>query len=146
MSYDWLKALHVAAVLIWTGGMFLQSVVVALATRNGQGEGDDRALIAGVRSWDRRVTSPALLAVWVAGAALAMQGGWFAAGWLWVKLVAVVILSGLHGMQAGVLRRLTVPGTRRTLGVLGGMLGGWTPMASAVLVGLVAVLVVVKPL
>lgn len=140
MDYQWLKALHVAAVLVWTGGLLVQSLVVAAAT-SGKREGDDGlALIASVRSWDRRVTSPALILVWALGLALAVSGGWFGSGWLSAKLVLVVLLSGLHGVQAGALRRLASAsaGTRPHD-------FGWTPAASAVSILLIAVLVVIKP-
>ena len=47
-----------------------------------------------------------MLVVWVVGLTLAAKGGWFAAGWLHVKIALVVLLTGLHGMQSGRLRRL----------------------------------------
>ncbi len=40
MDHIWLKAPHVAAVLVWTGGLFAQSVAVAAAARRaGHGGG-----------------------------------------------------------------------------------------------------------
>ena len=67
------------------------------------------ALIESVRRWDQRVTSPALLIVWGAGLTLAMQGAWFPAPWLIIKLAIVVLLSALHGILSGSLRRLAHP-------------------------------------
>ena len=64
------------------------------------------ARIATVRRWDRFVTGPAIGGAWLLGIALAFEGGWFHSGWLPVKLVFVLILSGLHGMLAGSLKRL----------------------------------------
>ncbi len=55
---------------------------------------------------DRRVTSPALLMTWALGLSLAVWAGWFPSTWLIVKLIFVVALSALHGMQSGRLRRL----------------------------------------
>ncbi|WP_454254040.1 CopD family protein, partial [Pseudomonas sp. Marseille-Q7302] len=61
--------------------------------------------IARVRRWDRAVTTPAMLLVWVLGFMLAMTAHWLADHWLQAKLVLIVILSSLHGVQSGRLRR-----------------------------------------
>lgn len=137
MDYVWLKALHVAAVLVWTGGLLAQSLTVAGAAGAAELGPGARVLIARIRAWDRRVTSPALLIVWGLGLALAASGGWFVAGWLWVKLALVLFLSGLHGVQAGMLRRLA-SGAEVPTGMR------WTPTASAASLAAIALLVVSK--
>lgn len=99
--YPWMKALHVAAALTFVGGVMAVSVFLRAAPKDGP-------LVApiarGVRRWDQMVTTPAMLVVWGLGLTLAMTGHWFTAGWLQAKLVLVVILSGLHGVQSGRLR------------------------------------------
>jgi len=100
MDYLWLKALHVTAVLMFIGGLFVQAIGVAAGAR-GAAEA-----VSLVSRWDQRVTLPALLGVWLTGALVAASGGWFSNHWLWAKLVFVVALSGLHGVQSGRLRRL----------------------------------------
>jgi protoporphyrinogen IX oxidase len=101
--YPWLKALHVAAALTFVGGVLSVSVLLAAA-------GADAATVApiarGIRHWDQAVTLPAMLLVWALGLALATAGHWFGDGWLQVKFGFVLILSGLHGVQSGRLRRL----------------------------------------
>jgi putative membrane protein len=49
--------------------------------------------------------TPAMIATWVFGIWLAVQGGWFKAGWLHAKLALVILLSGLHGYMAATVRR-----------------------------------------
>jgi protoporphyrinogen IX oxidase len=105
MIYLWLKALHIAAVLVWTGGLFAAAFVVAIGSKGTPGEPGLTALIAAVRRWDRRVTAPAMLVVWGAGLTLAMLGAWFPAPWLIIKLGVVGLLSALHGILSGLLRR-----------------------------------------
>jgi uncharacterized membrane protein len=105
MDYLWLKALHVAAVLVWIGGLFAAAFIVTTASKESPGEPGRTALIEAIRRWDQRVTSPALLVVWGAGLTLVMQGAWFPAPWLIVKLGIVVLLSALHGVLSGTLRR-----------------------------------------
>ena len=99
MAYLWLKAAHVASVLIFIGGLFAQ----CLATSNlWDGTGPLHSLI---ERWDRRVTTPAMFATWMFGVLLAVEGAFVTSGWLLAKLAFVVLLSGLHGVQAGRLRR-----------------------------------------
>jgi uncharacterized membrane protein len=100
VDYLWLKAAHVVAVLIFTGGLFTQAIGVAAGARGGTETVDL------VSRWDQRVTLPAMLAVWLTGATVASVGGLFSNHWLWMKLVFVFGLSGLHGVQSGRLRRL----------------------------------------
>lgn len=138
MDYLWLKAFHVAAVLVFIGGLFVQSVAVMAIVRVGSDEAmRDTVLL--VRAWDRRITAPALLLLWGLGIAAAVEGGWFGAGWLWAKLVLVVLLSGLHGVQAGTLRRFG-SGRGRPASAVGRRLPLLTIAAGAI-----ALLAVTKP-
>ncbi|CCE08821.1 conserved membrane hypothetical protein [Bradyrhizobium sp. STM 3843] len=141
MIYLWLKALHVAAVLCWTGGLL--AAAVAIAARRALPEAvapSHRAALAVISRWDRRVTSPAMLVVWGAGLALAMQGQWFGSLWLTLKLGIVLALSALHGVLSGTLRRLAWSEAP--------MVPSWLKHVPLLVVGSVtaiAVLVVVKP-
>lgn len=136
MIYEWLKALHVAAVLCWSGGLLVAAVTIGA---HAKAEAAGAAIIEIVSRWDRRVTTPAMLVVWGAGLALAMQGQWFGSLWLTIKLGIVVALSALHGVLAGLLRRLArseTPAPR------------WSSHVPPLIVGsltAIAVLVVVKP-
>ncbi|ACS38224.1 CopD family protein [Methylorubrum extorquens] len=100
-AYTWLKALHVACALLFVGGVVASSLVLAAGR-------EARARVAPVqRRWDRLITVPAMLGVWAFGISLATSGGWFTYGWLQAKLVLVVLLSAVHGLQSGQIRRLT---------------------------------------
>ena len=98
MDYIWLKALHVASVLIFVSGLAIQTVAVA-GLRDVTGP-----TLLTIERWDRQVTTPAMLSTWLFGALIAVKGEFFTSGWLIAKLGIVVALSGLHGMQAGRLR------------------------------------------
>ena len=105
MIYLTVKVLHIAAVMTWIAGM----IALALATTTaatGRLEAQDRRLIAAIRQWDRRVTSPAMGAAWILGLTMAVTAEWFPDAWLLAKLALAGGLSALHGMQAGTLRRL----------------------------------------
>jgi uncharacterized membrane protein len=129
----------VAAVLVWVGGLLVQSITVAAARGGGNAAGDLH-LIAAVRFWDRRITLPALILVWVLGITMATQGGWFRSGWLQAKLVLVILLSGVHGVQAGMLRRQAASGVSA-----GNLTLGWMPVVAALAVSAIALLAVAKP-
>jgi uncharacterized membrane protein len=134
MDYLWLEALHVTAVLIFISGLFVQTIGVSAGAR---GQVDTVNLVS---RWDQRVTMPAMLAVWLTGGLVAASGLWFSNHWLWAKLVFVIALSGLHGVQSGRLRRLNrgnhlEPGAR-PFGI---------PAIVACAVAIIAFLAVVKP-
>ncbi len=98
--YAWLKAFHVAAAITFFAGV-LGAAVFLGAAQPGHAE-----TVRAIHRWDRTVTTPAMLLVWTLGLTLALVGGWFRDGWLFAKLVFVVALSGVHGMQSAKLRRL----------------------------------------
>uniref|UniRef100_UPI0039EF3056 CopD family protein n=1 Tax=Bordetella sputigena TaxID=1416810 RepID=UPI0039EF3056 len=92
---------------------------------------------AKARRWQRMITTPAMALTWALGIALAIQGHWLNDGWLHAKLALVLLLTAIHGIQAGTLRR-------RAAGKHAGM---WriTPLLVATAVIAILALVVVKP-
>jgi putative membrane protein len=142
VDYLWLKALHIIAVMIWIGGMLVAAVTgtAALSARRQQGVADRPAFLESVRRWDRRVTTPAMLLVWALGLSLALNGGWFPQRWLLIKLAFVLLLTALHGMLSGNLRRLSRQEDSGTMAAL-----RYAPGAIVVAVLVIVVLVVIKP-
>lgn len=139
--YLWLKALHIAAVAIWTGGVLLAAVTIVAARSTAADNGSGRSTILNaVRRWDRRVTSPAMLLTWAFGLTLALQGGWFPAPWLIVKLALVLLLSAVHGILSGTLRRLA-----RAEGSTPSLMLRHGPIVTVATVIAIVVLVVIKP-
>lgn len=140
MTYLWLKALHVAAVLAFVGGTLAEAVFLAALTPTGMHSTRPYTAVDVVRRWSRWVTTPAMLLAWTLGLTLALRGGWFLSTWLPIKLVFVVLLSGLHGLQSGMLRRMAHdPG--RTPSKAQRFNGPFIVAATAV----IAVLAVLKP-
>lgn len=97
MLYLFTKSLHILAVIIWMSGM----VALALGLLKPV-----KANLEVLSAWDKKVTTPAMALVWVLGLILIYWGGWFGAIWIWVKLAAVFVLSGMHGMLSGQARRM----------------------------------------
>src|SRR3546814_8710925 len=99
MLYLWLKALHLAAVVTWIGGMIMLGLVLGHAAVGRSPE--FQRLLAALHGWDRRVTGPAMGLAWILGTWMVVEAGWLGANWLWVKVVLVALLSALHGLLAG---------------------------------------------
>ncbi len=131
--YPWLKALHVAVALAFVGGVLSVSVFLAAVP---EGEPGAASMARSIRRWDQAVTTPSMLLVWALGLTLATTGHWFADGWLQAKLLFVLVLSGLHGVQSGRLRRLAGGTTIRPLRI--------APLAIGCAVA-IALLAVAKP-
>lgn len=142
MMYLLLKSLHVVAVLGFASGLLLQVHVLRLYRGLPLPQmPDERQLLLRVQYWDRLVTVPALTLTWIFGLAAALHAGWFASGWLKAKLVCVVLLSMLHGLQSGELRRLALAATAPGKATL----AGHALVPVYLLIGAVTGLAVFKP-
>ncbi|WP_029618343.1 CopD family protein [Pseudorhizobium marinum] len=101
MLYNVLKSLHIISDIVWVGGMLINAFVIAMVPptiRTG--------VITALRPYDRRVTTAGLAGAWIFGLILAFGYVGFSGGWLHLKLLIVVMLSALHGMQSAWLRRM----------------------------------------
>ena len=137
--YLWLKALHIIAVVTWIGGMLGAGLALGIFPASS-GATDRTAALDAVSRWDRRVTAPAMVLVWVLGLTLALRGGWFGAPWLTIKLVLVLALSALHGLLSGSLRRLTRADSQSSPARL-----RYVPALTLAAAAAIIILVVVKP-
>lgn len=101
MLYFVIKALHVLSDFLLIGGMLINAFVIGMvppAIRVG--------VIAALRKYDRTVTTAALAGAWIFGLWLIFGYVGFSDGWLHAKLLLVILLSALHGMQGGWMRRM----------------------------------------
>jgi uncharacterized membrane protein len=135
--YTWLKAAHVFAVFVFVGGMILNGFLL-LTLQPGSVE--TSRIAAAAKRWNGPVTGIALTFVWILGLTLAYLGSWFADGWLSAKMLLVLILSALHGMQSGAFRRLQTTPDRP----IAGYLRQSAPL-TIIFLAIIAILVIVKP-
>ncbi len=138
MEYLWLKALHAAVVIVFIGGLLAVSLTLR-ALPTPREELRTRSL-QDLRQWDLFVTLPALLLVWIFGIVMAVQADLFKAPWLSIKLLIVLVISGLHGMLSGALRRLINDPKRPVPGYI-----AQVPAGIVIAVLIIAILAVVKP-
>lgn len=100
-NYLWLQAFHIIAVIFWMAGLlYLPRLLVYhhQAKPDGELEG---ALLVQERNLLKIIMNPALIAVWVFAILMIVANpSLFSAGWFHIKLLLVVILSGVHGFYA----------------------------------------------
>jgi putative membrane protein len=96
-AYPWIKAGHVVAMVAWMAGLFyLPRLFVYHAEQGAPGSELDQTFQVMERRLLRAIMNPAMIATWVLGLTLAFLGGWWTEGWLHVKLLGVLLLTGFH--------------------------------------------------
>lgn len=105
MLYQWVKALHIIAVIAWMAGMLYLPRLFVYHCVAEKGSVQSETFKVMERRLLRGIINPAMIATWLLGLWLAWLGpdshyGWFASGWLQAKLVLVAALSGVHGLLA----------------------------------------------
>jgi protoporphyrinogen IX oxidase len=102
--YEWIKALHVIAVISWMAGMlYLPRLFVYHASA---AVGSELSATLKIMEWRllKFIMNPAMIVAWSAGLYLAWAGNWHTAHWFQLKFVAVIAMSGVHGFLAGRVR------------------------------------------
>jgi len=112
--YEWFKALHVIAVIAWMAGMLYLPRLFVYHCEAEIGSKQSETFKVMERRLLRVIINPAMIVTWLAGLYLAWAGGWFSSGWLHAKLFLVLVLSAVHGMLAGAVRRFASDSNRRS--------------------------------
>jgi protoporphyrinogen IX oxidase len=97
MSYLWIKAFHVIAVISWMAGMLYLPRLFVYHCESPKGSIQSDTFKIMERRLLKAIITPAMIITWVLGIILVWQGGWITAGWLHAKIALVLILSGVHG-------------------------------------------------
>ena len=111
--YDWIKALHVIAVISWMAGMLYLPRLFVYHCDAPKGSPQSETFKVMERRLLKAIINPAMIATWILGLVLAYAGGWYMSGWLHAKLLLVLILSGVHGMLARIVRQFAADENRR---------------------------------
>lgn len=100
--YDWIKAVHVMAVIAWMAGLFyLPRLFVYHAERATVGSELDRTFRIMEDKLLRLIMRPAMITAWVCGGLMVAMGGLdFGAAWGWAKLGAVIAMTVAHVWMA----------------------------------------------
>ena len=97
--YEWVKTLHILSIIAWMAGMLYLPRLFVYHADAAIGSDKSETFKVMERRLYRGITTPAMLASWLFGLWLAFGFGIvdFSQGWMWLKAVMVLALSGLHG-------------------------------------------------
>ena len=96
--YEWIKALHVIAVIAWMAGMLYLPRLFVYHCDTEPGSKQSETFKVMERRLLRAIINPAMVATWVLGLWLAWDAGLHHSGWLRAKFALVVVMSAMHGM------------------------------------------------
>jgi putative membrane protein len=131
--HEVLKTLHITAVIIWIGTMFLAPIVaVQLA--------DERPALQKFRAMSGMLMALSIAAALGLGMTTAAYAGWFGLPWVQAKLALAVVLAAIHGVISGQLRRLSTDQAYRPPRWL-----AWLPPVILLLVVAAVFIAVTKP-
>jgi protoporphyrinogen IX oxidase len=105
--YDWIKALHVIAIIAWMAALLYLPRLFVYHTAVARGSEASETFKVMERRLLKAIMTPAMIVSWLAALYLIWSNGmeWFrVSGWLHAKLTLVLILSGVHGWFAGMVR------------------------------------------
>src|SRR5215831_18775882 len=95
--YEWIKALHVIAVISWMAGMLYLPRLFVYHCDAEVGSKQSETFKVMERRLLKAIINPAMIVTWLAGIYLAWAGHWYLSGWLHLKVLLVLVLSGVHG-------------------------------------------------
>jgi protoporphyrinogen IX oxidase len=100
MLYLWLKALHVVAVIAWMASLLYLPRLMVYHCGAEPGSKQSETFKIMEQRLLRFIASPAMIATWIFGIALMLEGEHYREGWMQAKFVLVLALSALHGLNA----------------------------------------------
>ena len=98
--YEWIKALHVIAVIAWMAGMLYLPRLFVYHCEAEIGSKQSETFKIMERRLLKAIINPAMIIAWLAGLYLAWSGHWYSAGWFHGKLLLALVMSGVHGFFA----------------------------------------------
>jgi len=96
--YEWLKALHVIAVIAWMAGMLYLPRLFVYHCEAESGSKQSETFKTMERRLLRAIINPAMVVTWVVGLWLVIESGHYRSGWMQAKFILVLILSAAHGL------------------------------------------------
>lgn len=96
--FNWIKAAHIIAMVCWFAAIFYLPRLFVYHAMSDDKISHERFIIM-ERKLYRGIMTPAMIATWIFGLWMVVLGWevYETQGWLHVKLLLVVLLSGYHG-------------------------------------------------
>jgi putative membrane protein len=109
-AYPWVKAAHLIFVIFWMAGLFMLPRFLVYHQEALDSPDEAARWIDRESKLRHIILTPAMIAVWLLGIALALNAGIAdgvpGLGWLHTKILLVVLLSGYHGWAVGYAKKL----------------------------------------
>ena len=138
--YEWLKALHVLAVISWMAALLYLPRLMVYHVDAPVGSQQSETFKVMERKLLNGIMTPAMIVSWVVGLYLAWAGFGFKGGWLHAKIALVLGMSGMHGFLVGRVRDFAQDRNSRS----GRFYRIINEVPAVLMVGIV-ILVIVKP-
>jgi putative membrane protein len=102
MLLAYVKAFHIIAIIAWMAGLLYLPRLFVYHAQSKVGSEQSETFKVMEKRLLRYITTPAMLAAWALGLALAFSGliDWSKDGWFHAKLFLVLLLSAYHGALA----------------------------------------------
>lgn len=138
--YEWVKALHIFAVVVWMAGMICLPWLFVYHSGAAVGSATSETFKSIELRLLKVIINPSMIVAWIAGPALAWLGHWWTSPWFLLKFALVFALSGVHGVLSRWVKDFGADRARRSLSTY--RIVGALPVAT---LAAVVVLVAVKP-
>lgn len=140
MTYEWIKTLHIIAVISWMAGLlYLPRLFVYHAQRQPGSEASEMLKIM-ERKLLRLIMNPAMIATWVFGIWLMLLLDAHQMGWMHAKLTLVALMTGAHHLMVQHMKQFAKDQNTRSENYF-----RWLNEAPTLLLIGIVVLVVFKP-
>ena len=106
LSYLWLKAAHIIFVIFWMAGLFIFPRYLVHHQEALDRPSEAAAWIDREAKLRKMILTPSLILTWVLGILVANSIDAWTSGWLHLKLVFVLFLTGFHGWAVAYSKRL----------------------------------------
>lgn len=95
--YEWIKALHIIAVIAWMAGMLYLPRLFVYHCDAEPGSKQSETFKVMERRLLKAIINPAMIATWIFGLWMVWLGQWHLAHWFQAKFVLVLAMSAVHG-------------------------------------------------
>ena len=144
LDYDrWILSLHIIAVMFWMAGMYYLPRLFVYHAEAMESDQPYKVFEKMEFNLLRIIMTPAMIAAWIFGLLLIARSGFLNGdiGWLIIKLLLVVLLSGYHGFLSA-MRKAFLSGKAPRSSRFFRMINEIPPIFTIIIV----IMVIVKPL
>ena len=114
MTYLWIKAFHIIAVVTWFAAIFYLPRLFVYHAMAEDETGRERFKVMERKLYRGIMNPSAVVAIGLGVVLLWLNPGWFTQGWMHAKLALVVLLVGYHLWCGHLLRRFRDDANRRS--------------------------------